>query len=344
MTTDLTVAPTTSPLSLYRYRDGLYAADLLTAALVEFDVFSWLEARPSTREELCAHFGISQRPTDVMLTLFTARGFIERDAEQRFRPTPMAREHLVASSPWHLGPYYAALRERPFVQDFVRVLRTGQPANWGGAKGGQDWHVAMEDEAFARRFTAAMDCRGLYLGQALAAMLDLRAHSCLLDIGGGSGIYACAIVARHPHLRATVLDQPPVRAIASALAAERGLADRVNVLPGNFFEGPLPADHDVHLFSNVLHDWDEPEVRQLLAASFASLPAGGTIVIHDAFINADKSGPIPVAEYSVLLMHASQGKCYATSEYERMLQDAGFVDCRHADTVADRGVMTARRG
>ena len=52
---------------------------------------------------------------------------------------------------------------------------------------------------------------------------------------------------------------------------------------------------------------------------------------------------MPVAEYSVLLMHASQGKCYATSEYEQMLRDAGFAECRYQDTVADRGVMTARR-
>ena len=42
-------------------------------------------------------------------------------------------------------------------------------------------------------------------------------------------------------------------------------------------------------------------------------------------------------------MHASQGRCYATSEYEEMLDQAGFVDCRYQDTVADRGVMTARR-
>ena len=206
-----------------------------------------------------------------------------------------------------------------------------------------DWHVAMADEAFARRFTAAMDCRGLYLGQALAAALDLSGHSRLLDVGGGSGIYACAIAARHPHMRATVLDQAPVQRIASTLVAERGFADRIDVVAADFHAEPLPAGHDVHLFSNVLHDWDEPEVRHLLAASFRSLAPGGLLVIHDAFINADKTGPIPVAEYSVLLMHASQGKCYAISEYERMLRDAGFSDCTYTDTVADRGVMTARR-
>ena len=32
----------------------------------------------------------------------------------------------------------------------------------------------------------------------------------MLDIGGGSGIYACSLVAHHPQLCATVFDQRPV--------------------------------------------------------------------------------------------------------------------------------------
>ncbi|HTV00839.1 MAG TPA: hypothetical protein VMF13_09890, partial [Luteitalea sp.] len=180
---DLLAAPTTSPASLYRYRDGLYAADLLAAAIVEFDLFTWLADRQATFQDLCAQFDLHPRPADVLVTLCVARGYLQRVGEH-LTLTTQAREHLVASSPWYLGPYFGALRERPFVQDFVGVLHTGRPANWGG--GGQDWHAAMADEPFARRFTAAMDCRGAYLGQALAAALDLAGHSRLLDIGGGS--------------------------------------------------------------------------------------------------------------------------------------------------------------
>jgi predicted O-methyltransferase YrrM len=340
MPLDLLAAPATSPASLYRYRDGLYAADLLTAAIVELDLFTWLAVRPSTIEDVCGHFGLHPRPADVLVTLCVARGYLQRDGET-LSVTDVAREHLVASSPYFLGPYFGALRERPFVQDFVGILRSGRPANWGG--GGQDWHAAMADGAFARRFTAAMDCRGLYLGQALSATLDLGPHHRLLDIGGGSGIYACAIAARHPHVSATVFDQAAVVPVATTLIAERGMAGRVQVVAGDFLRDALPDGFDVHLFSNVLHDWDEPEVRHLLAGSAARLPRGGLIVIHDAFIDAAKAGPIPVAEYSALLMHASQGKCYATSEYEQYLHDAGFGDTRFTDTVADRGVMTARK-
>ena len=54
---------------------------------------------------------------------------------------------------------------------------------------------------------------------------------------------------------------------------------------------PLPEGYDVHLFSNVLHDWDVPVVRQLIVRPRRALPAGGAIVVHDAFLNADKTGP-----------------------------------------------------
>ena len=87
----------------------------------------------------------------------------------------------------------------------------------------------------------------------------------------------------------------------------------------------MPGGYDVHLFSNVLHDWGEDVVRQLLGASADALPGGGLVVVHDAFLNAAKTGPLAIAEYSVLLMHASQGRCYAVSEMEGWLSEAGFT-------------------
>ena len=73
----------------------------------------------------------------------------------------------------------------------------------------------------------------------------------------------------------------------------------------------------------------------------AALPPGGLLVIHDAHLNAAKTGPLPVAAYSAILMSVTEGKCYATSELETLLTDAGFRDFAFAETIADRSVMTA---
>lgn len=340
MPIDLTAAPVTDPLSIYRYRDGLYAVDLLTTAL-QLDFFTWLAGHPGELAHICGHFGFQARPADVMLTLFTAHGWVRNEGGVFFA-TDMAREHLCADSPWFLGPYYASLHDRPIARDFLEVLRTDKPAGWSGDKAAFDWHKAMEQDDFAKRFTAAMDCRGIYLAQALAGKLDLTGRTRLLDIGAGSGIYACGITARHPHLHAVVFDQAPVDRIAQRLIVERGCAERVEVATGNMFEG-LPGGCDVHLYSNVLHDWGIAEVQKLLSVSHAALPVGGMLVIHDAFINAGKTGPVHVAEYSCLLMHSTQGKCYSVKEYADLMAEAGFQPGDYQDTAVGRGFMTAVR-
>lgn len=339
--TDLTSFPATDPLSIYHYRDGLYAVDLVTAAL-GLDFFSWLASHPSTLEQICTQHGFHSRPADVMMTLFTANGWVVCE-QGTFSLTATGQEYLVASSEWFLGPYYASLHDRPIARDFLEVLRTDKPAGWSGDKAAFDWHKAMEQEDFARKFTAAMDCRGRYLAQALAKKLDLTGRTKLLDIGAGSGIYACSIAAEHTHLQAVVFDQAPVDRIAGKLIVERGCAERVSVTTGNMFDG-LPTDCDVHLYSNVLHDWGTAEVKKLLEVSYAALPAGGLLIIHDAFINTEKTGPLHVAEYSCLLMHSTQGKCYSVGEYAELLREVGFVPGTYQDTAVGRGFMVATKG
>jgi SAM-dependent methyltransferase len=337
---DLTRRPKTDPTEIYRLRDGLYAVDLVGAAVSGLDFFSWLSKHPSSKTTICQSLQIKERPTDVMLTLFTSLGLLEK-RDGIFHPTEMAREFLVNESPWFMGPYYAALKERPVCRDMLTVLRSGKPANWGSFKEEAEWAKAMEKEEFANQFTAAMDCRGVYLGPAMAKQLDCRKYTHLLDIAGGSGIYACALVAEYPHLKATVLEKSPVDKVAEKAIARRGCAGRVSVAVRDMFADPFPSDCDIHLFSNVLHDWDEPLVKQLLGKSFQSLRPGGRIAIHDAHINTEKTGPLPVAAYSALLMNITEGKCYSVAEMEGYLRETGFDEPNYFPTAADRSVMTA---
>jgi 3-hydroxy-5-methyl-1-naphthoate 3-O-methyltransferase len=339
---DLTLAPATDPTDIYRYRDGLYAVDMLTAAITGLDFFTLLRDRERNKSEICQGLQIHDRPTDVMLTLFTAMGLLT-NRDGTFALTPLAREHLVSTSPWFLGPYYAGLKERPVCKDILNVLRSGKPANWASLKDEQAWAKAMERDEFAAQFTAAMDCRGIYLAPALAKNVDLNQYTHLLDIAGGSGIYACSVVAHHPHLRATVFEKKPVDAIARKCIADRGFAEQVAVTVGDMFKEDLPNHCDLHLFSNVLHDWDEPEVRQLIRKSFRALRPGGLLLIHDMHINAGKTGPLPVAAYSALLMTITEGKCYSTTEIDAYLTEAGFTHPHFIATAADRSLITARK-
>ncbi len=339
---DLTQRPHSDPTALLRYRDGIYAADFLACGIVKLDLFSWLAGREVTLGEICRHFDIHERPADVLMTLACANGLVVRKADC-FSATELASEHLSGQSPWSLGPYYASLADRPVVKEVFRVLKTGRPAKWESGTADADWHQSMESQDFARMFTAAMDCRGVFLGQRLAEKIDLEGRKSLLDIGGGSGVYACCLVAESRLLRATVLEKSPVDGIARKLIAERALEAQVAVVEGDMFEAAYPHDHDVHLLSNVLHDWDIPEVEELLAKSYAALPRGGLLIAHEAFLNEDKTGPRAVAEYSTILVSITRGRCYGIGEIRQYMEQAGFVEVRHFETGGDRSAITARK-
>ena len=328
------------PGILFRARDSIYAADLLLAAAVHLDLFSRLENQAMDRQQICSTLEIQDRPADVMMTLFTAMGLVDR-RDEGFGLTPLSRSYLTRGSHYSLLPYFASLGTRSVCRTMLNVLRTGEPASWADSDR-QEWVSAMQDAAFAESFTAAMDSRGACFAPLLAKSLNCANRTRLLDIGGGSGIYACHLVREYPHLQASILEKPPADAVAGGFVGKMGLSDRVGIVAGDMFE-KIPSGYDVHLLSNVLHDWDQDDVERILARSFQALTPGGSIAIHDTHINASKTGPPEVAEYSVLLMYSTEGKCYSISEMSDLLGAAGFVDTEYVPMKCHRSLIAARK-
>jgi acetylserotonin N-methyltransferase len=260
----------------------------------------------------------------------------------KYFTTDLSATYLAGDSPASLVPYYASLKNRPQCLEFYEVLKTGKPAGWSSRKEGEGWTDSMRDRDFADAFTAAMDSRGAYLARRLSEVLDLRGRFSLLDIAGGSGIYACTIAAKNEALAATVLELPPVDAAAERSVASKNMSSRVEVIAKDMFEG-LPKGYDVHLFANTLHDWNIDSVKKLIANSFDSLSHGGLIAVFDAHLNESKDGPLSVAEYSCLLMHSTEGRCYSVREIGDILASAGFRHTEVMAVAADRTVITAKK-
>jgi O-methyltransferase domain len=339
---DLTRKPATDPTEIFVQRDSLYAPELFAVALVGLDLFSWLAKSPADARTICKKFGFAERPVDAMLTLFCAMGYIEKRGAT-FGLTQIARDFLVRGSPWFVGPYFTHLADRPIYQGLLETLRTDKPGGWAGSKKRKPWAEAMEDDKFAQEFTDTMDSRGLYVGPVLATSLELGDRRHLLDIAGGSGIYACCIAAAHSDLKATVFEKPPVDRVTARCIAKRGFSERVGVTGGDMFRDALPRDCDVHLWSNALHDWNRETVKALLDKSFAALPAGGLVVVHDKHLNREKTGPLRIAAHSVFLMAGTEGRFYSITEIEEALTAAGFVDLDYREVILDYSAITGRK-
>jgi predicted O-methyltransferase YrrM len=340
--------PATDPTPIFEAFRGSYGSELLTAAVAHFNVFNRLAERAQSFDELREELGLQRRPTIVLTTALRALGLLVADTAGRFALSPLARQHLTRTSRFDVSDYVGLAASSPGVLEMVERLRSNRPAGADTEQGAafifrDGMRSAMEHASLARHFTLALAGRAKNVAPVLAQRLLLDGIERILDVGGGTGMYSIALLRRHPRLRAVVLDREEVLKIAAEMAAEHGVADRVELVAGDMFRDPLPSDCQAVLLSNILHDWDEPECLTLIERCAAALPAGGRLWIHDVFLNDALDGPLPIALYSAALFTLTEGRAYSRAEYRGWLPAAGFEPEENFATLIHCGVLGAKR-
>jgi hypothetical protein len=321
--------PNTDPTPIIEHFRGDHGTELLASAVAHFDVFPKLHRRPMNAEEFGRELRMAPRAVVVLTTALRAMKLLDVDAAGRFTLTAIAAEHLVPGEPFYIGDYVGRAGDEPGTLDMVERLRTNRPQtarpNEGAAymfKEGTD--SAMDADAPARRLTLALAGRARNVAPVLAQRFPLGGAKVLLDVGGGTGIYAVEFLKVNPKLRAIVWDRPAVLKVAAELAKGSGVEDRLELRAGDMFADSVPAGCDVALLSNVLHDWDVPECDRIVTRCAAALPSGGRVLVHDVFLNDALDGPLPVSLYSAALFSITEGRAYSGAEYRGMLSRAGL--------------------
>lgn len=337
--------PVTDPSPLFEHYRGQYATSLLVAAVAEFQIFDHLAAGALNLDTLKARTGLADRPLQVLLTALRAMGTLERLPNGDHALRPLAAEHLVTGGNYFVGDYFGLARESGEVRELVRRLRTNRPK--GADEGGAGFifreglKSAMEEATAARHFTLALAGRAKNVAPVLAEGSNLSGALRLVDMGGGTGLYAIALLQANPQLRAVVWDRPEVLRIAAEFAAGSGVADRLELHPGDFFADPFPGAADVVLLSNILHDWDVPECRRLVQRAAAGLSSGGRLWVHDVFLDDDLGGPLPAALYSANLFAVTEGRLYAAAEVRGWMHEAGLQSGEIRPTLVHAQVLEA---
>lgn len=340
--------PITDPTSIFEHFRGSYGTELLTAAVVEFDLFRRLTEQPKSFDELRDEIGLQRRSAVVLFAALRAMGLLKTDGDGRLMLTAQSREHLVPGGEFDVSGYIALAGQSPGVREMIERLRTNRPAGASDPDEGtafiyrEGTESAMEAEASARFLTLSLAGRAKNVAPVLAERVSLDGARTLLDVGGGSGIYSIAWLRRHPTLRAIVWDRPEVLKVAREMAEQYGVADRLECVPGDMFVDPVPLA-DVVLLSNILHDWDEPECRTLVERCAAVLPAGGRLLIHDVLLNDDHSGPLPIALYSAALFTLTEGRAYSAREFQSWLTGTGLTLLPITPTLVHCAVVVGRK-
>lgn len=99
---------------------------------------------------------------------------------------------------------------------------------------------ALDDPDTADVLTRAMADRARNVAPFLAEQLDLSGARCLVDVGGGHGLYSFALLKAQQDLQANIIDREPALAVAEEYAHEHGVADRVQLLCGDIHAIGVP--------------------------------------------------------------------------------------------------------
>ncbi len=208
-------------------------------------------------------------------------------------------------------------------------LRTGEPQN--ESKGGGDTFAALyADPARLESFLAGMTGASLANAAIMAHAFPWQDYRTVIDIGAAQGCLPVQLALAHPHLSGGGFDLPAVRSVFERYVRDHGLADRLRFFPGDFMRDELPRA-DVLVMGHILHDWDLPTKKALLAKAHRALPGGGALIVYDMIIDDDRRTNAAGLLMSLnMLIETKGGFDYTGAECMGWMREAGFRDTRVA--------------
>ncbi|MBM7773192.1 putative O-methyltransferase YrrM [Actinokineospora baliensis] len=341
------MAPTDSPspLPLMGLATSFWQFKTLASAY-ELGLFARLSGTAGvTAAELAADLGIEERPAEMLLTGCTALGLLDK-RDGRYGNSAMSEEYLVPGKPSHLGGLITMFDQRLYAgwDKLTTAIRTNRPTTWDPDRERSLFESA--DPRMLEVFWEAMHAMSTQTARTLASHVDLSRYHRLLDVGGGSAAFDIELTLAYPQLRANVYELAFVAEIAEHNIKAAGATERVGTISGDFFtDEAFPGGHDLHLFSMVMHDWDEARNRVLLRKSFEALEPGGAVVLCELLVDDDKTGPLPAAMMSLNKLVETEGRNYTVAEYAAWLTDVGFAEPEVVafDAVGANGVVIAHK-
>ncbi len=329
--------PLTRPIARRRTRSlfdlcaGFVYSQILSACL-QLGLFDMLATGPLGEDELASRLKLPSGSAARLLSAAAALDLVERRGADRWGLGSLGAaavgNEAVAAMVAHHDMLYADLA------DPVALLR-GEASSrqlnryWAYAANPDSAQASPEATA---RYTDLMAASQPLVADEVLDSYDLRGHRCLLDVGGGSGLFAQKAAERAPALRVMVFDLPAVAARATTRFAAAGLSERATAHGGSFLSDPLPQGADIISLIRVLHDHDDGSAMTILRAARRALPADGHLLLAEPMAGTKGAEPMGDAYFGIYLLAMGQGRPRTIETLTAMLSEAGFAAVRRLKT------------
>src|SRR6185312_12812084 len=130
---------------------------------------------------------------------------------------------------------------------------------------------------------ARMLARTLPVASEFADCDVLRDARTLVDVGGGTGTLLATVLRQRREARGVLLERPGMVKLARRYLGEQGVADRCELVDGDFFAS-VPAGGDLYVLKSVLHDWDDDRCIAILRSCRAAMDQPARVAIIEVLV------------------------------------------------------------
>jgi len=165
---------------------------------------------------------------------------------------------------------------------------------------------------------------------------DFSEVKTLVDVGGGIGTLTAVILNANPKMQAILFDREDVVVGAQRVLEGAGVADRCQIVGGNFFDAVLP-DGDIYLISRVLLNWDDTHAIKILTNCYQAMTVKDRLVVVDFMLPKGKMSPF-MGMISLNLFILGGTFMRTEDEFYNLLSLAGF---KVTNTIKTTGPVSA---
>jgi ubiquinone/menaquinone biosynthesis C-methylase UbiE len=293
-----------------------------------------------TADELAKATGVNSRSIYHLMRSLISVGVFSTEDNDKFQLNPMGKHLLTGTSDSLRGTIMVMGDE--FYQAWGNLLygiKTGKTA-FNHTFNRDIYSYLKQDSEASVNFNEWMkETTREWLLPVLEAY-DFSEVKTLVDVGGGIGTLTAVILNANPKMQAIVFDREDVVVDAQRVLEGAGVADRCQIVGGNFFDAVLP-DGDLYLLSRVLLNWDDTHAIKILTNCYQAMTVKDRLVVVDFMLPKGKTSPfIGLGSLNLFLLFGNFMR--TEDEFYNLLSLAGFKVTNRIKTTGPVSAIEAK--